>query len=88
MINSLHFSLAFQNSQNEIYFILRSLNEIEEFNKKNIAKQQEKEGREKFIERLKQKKLIPEDSIYMGDVEAFALGKTDKSKTLQEAGFS
>lgn len=88
LINSLHFSLAFQNSQNEIYFILRSLNEIEELNKKNIAKQQEKEGREKFIERLKQKKLIPEDSIYMGDVEAFALGKTDKSKTLQEAGFS
>lgn len=88
LINSLHFSLAFQNSQNEIYFILRSLNEIEKLNKKNIAKQQEKEGREKFIERLKQKKLIPEDSIYMGDVEAFALGKTDKSKTLQEAGFS
>ena len=88
LINSLHFSLAFQNGQNEIYFILRSLNEIEELNKKNIAKQQEKEGREKFIERLKQKKLIPEDSIYMGDVEAFALGKTDKSKTLQEAGFS
>lgn len=88
LINSLYFSLAFQNSQNEIYFILRSLNEIEELNKKNIAKQQEKEGREKFIERLKQKKLIPEDSIYMGDVEAFALGKTDKSKTLQEAGFS
>lgn len=88
LINSLHFSLAFQNSQNEIYFILRSLNEIEELNKKNITKQQEKEGREKFIERLKQKKLIPEDSIYMGDVEAFALGKTDKSKTLQEAGFS
>lgn len=88
LINSLHFSLAFQNSQNEIYFILRSLNEIEELNKKNIAKQQEKEGREKFIERLKQKKLIPEDSIYMGDVEAFALGKTDKSKSLQEAGFS
>ena len=88
LINSLHFSLAFQNSQNEIYFILRSLNEIEELNKKNIAKQQEKEGREKFIERLKQKKLISEDSIYMGDVEAFALGKTDKSKTLQEAGFS
>lgn len=88
LINSLYFSLAFQNSQNEIYFILRSLNEIEELNKKNIAKQQEKEGREKFIERLKQKKLISEDSIYMGDVEAFALGKTDKSKTLQEAGFS
>ena len=88
LINSLHFSLAFQNGQNEIYFILRSLNEIEELNKKNIVKQQEKEGREKFIERLKQKKLIPEDSIYMGDVEAFALGKTDKSKTLQEAGFS
>ena len=38
--------------------------------------------------RLKQKQLLPEDSIFMGDVEAFALGKTDKSKTLADAGFS
>ncbi|WP_407435282.1 RNB domain-containing ribonuclease [Treponema sp.] len=69
-------------------FVPRSETEIEELNKKKFAKENEAQIRADFIARLKQKKLLPEDSIFMGDVEAFALGKTDKSKTLAEAGFS
>ncbi|MCR5613823.1 ribonuclease catalytic domain-containing protein [Treponema sp.] len=69
-------------------FIPRSESEIEELKKKKFAKENEAQIRADFIARLKQKKLLPEDSIFMGDVEAFALGKTDKSKTLSEAGFS
>lgn len=86
LINSLEFSHEIQ--KESIIFKLRSQSEIESlFNKQN-EKLLEKENRSAFISRLKQKKLLPEDSIYMGDVEAFALGKTDKSKTLMEAGFS
>ncbi|MBQ0003795.1 MAG: RNB domain-containing ribonuclease [Treponema sp.] len=74
--------------KNLLMFIPRKKAEIEELSKKQNEKAHEKEERESFIKRLKQKKLNPEDSIFMGDVEAFALGKTDKSKTLAEAGFS
>lgn len=74
--------------KNPLLFIPRKKEEIEELSKKQNEKAHEKEEREAFIKRLKQKKLNPEDSIFMGDVEAFALGKTDKSKTLAEAGFS
>lgn len=74
--------------KNSLVFIPRKKEEIEELSKKQNEKAREKEEREAFIKRLKQKKLNPEDSIFMGDVEAFALGKTDKSKTLAEAGFS
>lgn len=74
--------------KNLLLFIPRKKEEIEELSKKQNEKAHEKEEREAFIKRLKQKKLNPEDSIFMGDVEAFALGKTDKSKTLAEAGFS
>lgn len=74
--------------KNPLLFIPRKKEEIEELSKKQNEKAREKEEREAFIKRLKQKKLNPEDSIFMGDVEAFALGKTDKSKTLAEAGFS
>ena len=54
--------------------------------KKADAKGKEAELRAAFLERLKQNKLLPEDSIYMGDVEALALGKTDKSRTMHDAG--
>lgn len=71
-----------------IGFKLRTQSEIEELNRKKDEKQHEKEERQNFIQRLKEKKLLPQDSIFMGDVEAFALGKTDKSKTLADAGIS
>lgn len=70
-----------------IYFVPQSLEAIEEEKKKNYEKEHEVEIHNAFIERLKNKKLEPQDSKYMGDVEAFALCKTDKSKTLQEIGY-
>lgn len=86
LVNSLQFSLS--EDKASLNFTLRSEEQIEELNKKRNAKEHEKEERQNFISRLKLKKLLPEDSIFMGDIEAFALGKTDKSKTLAEAGFS
>lgn len=91
--HSLCLSLEFQNvqakeSKDKILFIIRKPEEVQELLKKQNEKISEQESRDAFIQRLKQKKLLSEDSIYMGDVEAFALGKTDKSKTLAAAGFS
>ncbi|MCQ2589177.1 MAG: RNB domain-containing ribonuclease [Treponema sp.] len=73
----------------ELLFSLRTQEEIDSINQKNYEKEHEAEIRNAFINRLKQKKLeLPGDSKFMGEVEAFALCKTEKSKTLAEAGFS
>ena len=86
--------LLFSLNQNEIkngnlLFTPRSQEEIDSINQKNYEKEHESEIRQAFIARLKQKKLnLPEDAKFMGEVEAFALCKTDKSKVMQEAGFS
>lgn len=66
-----------------------SVEKLEELRQKNEAKLKEQENRQEFILRLKQKKLsLPEDLQQMQDVEALALGKSDKSKTMKECGFS
>ena len=52
-------------------------------------KEHEAEIRNEFLNRLKQKKLnLPDDAKFMVEVEAFALGKTEKSKTLEAVGLS
>ncbi len=71
----------------KIYFLPRSDEAKKALEEKANEKEHAGEIRAAFIERLKQKKILPEDSKYMGDVEALALGKTDKSKTMKEAGF-
>ena len=86
LVNSLQFMLS--EDKSTLKFKLRTACEIEVLIKKKNEKEHEKEERQNFLMRLKQKQLLPEDSIFMGDVEAFALGKTDKSKTLADAGFS
>ncbi len=70
-----------------IFFKARTFEEIEAIEKKEFEKAHADELRAAFISRLKKNALLPEDSALMGDVEAFALGKTDKSRTLREAGF-
>ena len=71
----------------KLLFIPRTQEEIEAINKKNYEKEHESEIRTAFIKRLKDRKLdLPGDSKFMGEVEAFALNRTDKSKVLQEAG--
>lgn len=69
-----------------ILFVPRSLLEMEELVKKAQEKGKEAELREAFLARLKEKKLnLPEDAKFMVDVEALALGKSDKSRTMHEA---
>ena len=86
--SSLLFNLDDQNFKNGlITFSIRSDDEIARLKKEQDEKEHAGEIRAAFISRLKEKKLnLPDDAVYMGDVEALALGKIDKSKTLSEAG--
>ena len=68
-------------------FTLRTQEQIDEINQKKYEKEHEEELRQAFIGRLKNRKLdLPADSKFMGEVEAFALCQTDKSKVLEMAG--
>jgi exoribonuclease-2 len=86
--NDLHFQLSQESLKNgEVFFTLRSAEEIEALNKKQYEKEHEAEIRAAFIKRVRARKLdLPEDAKFMGEVEAFALCKTDKSKVLNDAG--
>ncbi len=85
--NDVHFQLSQDELKNgAICFTLRSAEEIDALNKKQYEKEHEAEIRAAFIERVKARKLnLPDDAKFMGEVEAFALCKTDKSRVLQEA---
>ena len=69
----------------KLVFSPRPQEEIDELVKKADAKGQEAQKREEFLQRLKERKLLPEDSIFMTDVENLAYGKTDKSRTMHDA---
>ncbi len=70
----------------KINFSVRSKEKIEELKNKAYEKEHAEELRGEFITRLRQGKLnLPEDAKYMQEVEAFALGKTDKCKILKDA---
>ena len=72
-----------------LVFSLRNQQQIDEINQKKYEKEHEAEIRQAFIERLKKRQLdLPSDSKFMGEVEAFALCQTDKSKVLEQAGIS
>ena len=88
LINDVRFLLNQEKLKaGEIAFSLRSQEEIEALNKKQYEKEHEAEIRAAFIARLKARKLeLPGDAKLMGEVEAFALCKTDKSKVLADAG--
>ncbi|MCQ2981746.1 MAG: RNB domain-containing ribonuclease [Treponemataceae bacterium] len=69
-------------------FTLRTQAEIDELNAKAYEKEHEAEIRGAFISRLKARTLdLPGDAKFMQEVEALALGSTDKSKVMKEAGF-
>ena len=83
LINDIHFKY----DENTKLFSLRTEDEIKQILQKNYEKEHEAEIKEAFINRLKQKKIIlPDDTKFMQEIEALALGKTDKSKFLKEAG--
>lgn len=71
--------------EGKILFTLRTKEGMDTMVKKANEKGMEAQIRAEFIERLKKRKLLPEDSIFMGDVEALAQGKTDKSRTMHDA---
>ncbi len=82
--------------------ILRARDEAEAIIRKAEAKREEGSERDAFHERLKKTLAggsnseggteggikLPEDGKFLQDIEALALGKTEKSKTLKEAGIS
>jgi len=69
-----------------LVFLPRPQDEIDALVRKADEKGHEAELREAFLVRLKSRRLqLPEDGTYMGDVEALALGKTDKSRTMHDA---
>lgn len=88
--SDVHFAIKQDELKNgNILFTLRSEEEINSINQKNYEKEHEAEIRQAFIERLKARKLnLPSDAKFMGEVEAFALNKTDKSKVMAEAGIT
>ncbi|MBR5645306.1 MAG: RNB domain-containing ribonuclease [Treponema sp.] len=88
LVKTSEFSLNQDELKNSrIVFNLRTKEEIALLNQKKFEKEHEAEIKNEFINRLKNKKLeLPLDSKFMGEVEAFALNKTEKSKILEEAG--
>lgn len=72
----------------KLEFVPRPQSEIDELMRRADEKSREGEIRAAFISRLKSRKLdLPDDARYMVDVEALALGKTDKSRTMHDAHF-
>lgn len=85
---SLKVSPHFQETENQS-FLPRPKEEIQRLKEKSLAKGREQEIREAFIQRLKSRQLeLPADTQLMQDVEALALGKTDKSRTMRDAGLT
>ncbi len=86
--NDVHFQLSQEAMKTgQLCFTLRSADEIEALNKKQYEKEHESEIRAAFIARVKARKLeLPGDAKFMGEVEAFALCKTDKCRVLADAG--
>ncbi len=87
--SSFEFSLSEEDLKNgALVFAPRSADEIQTLKSKADEKAHEAEYREAFIARLKAKALEAGDSKYMGEVEAVALAKIDKSKVMQEIGLA
>ncbi|QTQ16495.1 ribonuclease catalytic domain-containing protein [Treponema parvum] len=88
LLNSFEFKLDEEEMKHgKLQFFPQTEDSIKSMQKKMEEKEKSAAVREEFLSRLKQKKLIlPDDAKFMVDVEALALGKSDKSKTLQDAG--
>lgn len=69
-------------------FVPRPVEEIDAMRRRDFEKAHADEIRAAFVERLKARSLLPEDGVLMGDVETVALGKTDKSRAMRDAGIA
>ncbi len=89
LLNLPYFSPVNPEEQELPRFLPLPASKVELLKAKESSKEEETQKRQEFIERLKRKKIdIPNDNQFMQEIEALALGKTDKSKFLKEAGFS
>ena len=89
--NYFHNSPLFAETLNQdgIYYTCRSEEEAAEIMRKKSEKDNEAAVRSAFLQRLKAKKIqLPDDAKFMQEIEAFALGKSTKSRFLKEAGFA
>lgn len=69
-----------------VRFLPRSEADAAAVLQKRGEKERGEEERGEFIQRLKKRSLnLPDDAKYMADVEALALGRTGRSRTLAEA---
>lgn len=86
LCGGLEFALDEENLKNgKIFFTPRTQEEISALKKKADEKENEAKYFSEFIARLKSRSLdLPNDSKFMGEVEAVALGKTEKSKVMSE----
>ncbi|MDR0997755.1 MAG: RNB domain-containing ribonuclease, partial [Treponema sp.] len=65
----------------------RNRADVEAEEKKRAGKEQGQRNREAFLDRLRARRLdLPADGRFMQDAEALACGKSDKSRTVREAG--
>lgn len=71
------------------HFIPLSQEKVLLLQAKETEKEDEARRKQEFVERLRKKNIDPAlDSQFMQEIEALALGKTEKSKFLRDAGFS
>jgi exoribonuclease-2 len=84
--------LAYQALQDGLYFsgtveavTVKDAAQVEAELQKRTAKMSEGADRAAFLDRLKARTLLPEDRRFMQDVEALALGRTEKSRTMKDA---
>ncbi|MCQ2612040.1 MAG: RNB domain-containing ribonuclease [Treponemataceae bacterium] len=89
LCDDIHFcSLAPETNAVLPLFLPRTESQIRQIQEQLEAKGKESQLHEEFIARLKQKQLdLPKDAKYMQEVESLALGHSDKSKVMKEAGF-
>ncbi|AEJ19096.1 RNB domain-containing ribonuclease [Gracilinema caldarium] len=71
----------------ELAVQVRSADEVEQIQRKRNEKNREQEEREQFLEHLRSGTYDKaSEGRFLQDVEALALGKTDKSRTLRDLG--
>lgn len=84
LISSVYFSQEQKNGK--LFFLAQSKETIKTLLEKENEKQNETIIKDAFIKRLRQRKVdLEKDSKFLQEIEAFALGKTDKAKYLKEA---
>jgi exoribonuclease-2 len=67
---------------------IRSREEVATIEKKRSDKRNSNAERDEFLNRLKERKLLPPDAKFLQDVEALAYGQSEKSRTLRDVSIT